>query len=466
VSEPRSRFDGGLALSLFLVVAYVAVTIAVHPYGAPEPEPPEGAPHVVLIILDTLRADKLSSYGFRQNTSPALDALAARGARFETVETQAPWTRPSIGSMLTSLYPRTVGIYREGGDQLHDRFTTLAEALRRNGYRTIGATANPHLNRVFNFHQGFQEYFESNILWANMPGVEMPEEGHDPILWRAPDMFERIEEVLDAESPEDAARPHYIQVDLMEVHEYGAPWLLEDEYRGMYGGAPLERKYYQAIRQVTDDVGDFVASIREREGWENTVFVITSDHGEGLYDHRGLRFGNVHGFYLYESCTEVPLILHGTAPGLIPRGEVVEQRVTLLDVMPTILELAKAEVPDTLEGRSLVPLLRDGELEPPEHVFQETHFRSANKLSVTTDEWIYVENRDAMGHPERELQRRDRRSAGEATSQVEAHPDLVEELSAALHEWEQRYPSTTPTERGQDISPQELEQLRQLGYMP
>jgi len=118
--------------------------------GTPQLPAPD-RPNIVLIIIDNLRADRLGAYGFPAPTSPELDAYGRKGVRFERVVAQSTWTRPSIGSMLTSLHPRTLGLYREEGEMLGGEFTTLAEALKQNGYWTAGATANPNINAYFNF---------------------------------------------------------------------------------------------------------------------------------------------------------------------------------------------------------------------------------------------------------------------------------------------------------------------------
>ena len=125
-------------------------------------------PNIVLIIMDTLRADTMGCCGLHENTSPELDKIAKKGVLFTTVLSQCTWTRPSIGSMLTSIYPRTLGIYSEKNEILADRFHTLAEILHDQGFKTIGITANPNINSTFNFHQGFDIYIDSNIVWEWM----------------------------------------------------------------------------------------------------------------------------------------------------------------------------------------------------------------------------------------------------------------------------------------------------------
>jgi arylsulfatase A-like enzyme len=130
--------------------------------------PGKPKPNIVLIIIDTLRADKLGCYGSPVEASPEIDELAREGLVFQKVITQSSWTRPSVASMLTSLYPRTLGIYKEEWDVLPDEFLTLPEILQQNGYYTVGLTANPNINRTFNFHQGFDDYSDSTVIFPWM----------------------------------------------------------------------------------------------------------------------------------------------------------------------------------------------------------------------------------------------------------------------------------------------------------
>ena len=123
--------------------------------GTPEIAPSPSKPNIVLIIIDTLRADMLGAYGFPLPTSPELDSFSREGVRFSRVVTPNTWTRPSHGALLTSLHPRTLGLYQEKGEILANRFVTLAETLQNDGYFTVGATANPNINSAFNFQQGF-----------------------------------------------------------------------------------------------------------------------------------------------------------------------------------------------------------------------------------------------------------------------------------------------------------------------
>ena len=172
-------------------------------------------PNLVVIIIDTLRADRLGAYGFGADASPELDAYAHRGVRFASVFASSSWTRASVGALLTSLYPRTLGIYDEEGHALNESFTTLPEVLREHGYWTLGATANPNINSSFNFDQGFDHYIDSNVLWEWMP----EEPGKKLETEQALHTGAEIYQALEAQLSRVEHRPFYAQVTVMEVHE-------------------------------------------------------------------------------------------------------------------------------------------------------------------------------------------------------------------------------------------------------
>ena len=133
--------------------------------GSKNPPIGKSSPNVVLIIIDTLRADKLGCYRSPlKDISPEIDEMAKHGVLFENAFSQCSWTRPSIGSLVTARYPRSIGIFKEKFDMLQKADFTLAEILQQNGYRTFGITANPNINRLFNFHQGFDEYRDTNVV--------------------------------------------------------------------------------------------------------------------------------------------------------------------------------------------------------------------------------------------------------------------------------------------------------------
>lgn len=420
---------------------------------------------MVLIVIDTLRADKLGAWGHPEPVSRELDSLAARGVRFERVLAQSSWTRPSIASMISSRLPRVLGIYRERHDVLPGRAETLAEVLDRSGYRTFGATANPNINSVFRFDQGFDVYVDSTSVWAWMRD-EAPEE--TPIIRQETPIRpadELFQEALEWVDRSEEREPVYLQLNLMEVHEHGVPMSRRPEFRELFQGHP-EAGYLQAVRQVSRDVGAFVQELESRAGWKDALFVITSDHGEGLGDHPGVAGAANHGRTLYESQIHVPLILY--SPGeTVPSGLEIEEPVRLLDLMPTILELVGVDGPAGMQGRSLVPLIRGREISLPETFVFETEFHGVDKIGIADDDWkLILSDDEQAGTAPLELQSNHGTEDGVRTNRAEAHPERVRRLRRELRRWERahpRAPSQQPGDGGP--SPEERKQLEALGYI-
>lgn len=421
-------------------------------------------PNVVLIILDTLRADKLGCYGHPEEVSPGLDKLAADGVRFERVISQCPWTRPSCGSFLTSRHPRALGLYREKNEILPDGVELLSVLLQRAGYTTLGMTANPNLNKLFNFHQGFDHYEDSNVVFSWMPvSRDTVKRGAKYGLPKAVDMFGRA---LDwAKGKGD--KPGYIQINAMEIHEWAATnSVIRPEYAGMFKGVrEIYPQYLHTVRQLTDDTTKFVHELAALPGWENTFFVFVSDHGEGLDEHRGLPHSRFHGWMLYESQVVVPWIIYH--PAWRPAVNVVDQDVRLLEVMPTILELAGLPRAEQAEGVSMAPaILGEGPVDLPRYFVTETKWRDANKLGCYAANWKFFDNKVApRGYPRRELQKKGGGERGTATDMLAKEPSIAIELQSFLTQWELDNPLATPTAPRRELSAEEKEQLEAVGYI-
>jgi arylsulfatase A-like enzyme len=457
----RGRILAGWALLLVSIAAGCGIT-----ERAPDaPAPPLPArPNVALFIVDTLRADALGCYGAElSGTSPELDDLAARGVRFANVYAQCSWTRPSVASMLTGLLPRRLGIYDEEEGILGDGAVTLAEVLREHGYATFGITANPHMNAAFNFHQGFDDYVDSNAVYPFM------ETGGDGTIYRqstlanALDLFERVLE-FDGRA---GNAPKYVQLNLMEVHEWHRHLqaLTRPEY-GLLFPEPRYGKYYRPVRQVSEDLVAFVESLQARPGWEDGLFVFVSDHGEGLDSHPNVGNSVLHGRLLYESQLHVPFVMY--REGWELAGRVVERPVRLLDLMPTVLDAAGVPVPRGTDGISLMPAVREpgAPLPLPEYFVAETWLRDASRAAVYGNGWRYYENYDEhLGTAPRELQVAGQPEDGLRTSVLDSNLSTAEEMAAFLQTYWQRYPVTPPIPHKQAVSDEEIEQLRALGYL-
>jgi arylsulfatase A-like enzyme len=442
-----------------------AATIPAEPRG-----PVKGrGDNVVLIIIDTLRADKLGSYGFELDTSAELDRLANRGARFERVIAQCSWTRPSIGSMLTSLHPRTLGLYRGREEMLDQGFDTLAELLRRSGYATFGVTANPQIAGRIGFDQGFDVYIDDP---REMP-VRPRKRGQEPPspVWKPSERLTTYNRMPSREVLASALEivdrasgpPAFLMLNLMEVHGKGPD--VRPEFAGHFADHP-DGEYLRSVRQISNDVGRFVDELLERPGFERTLVVIVSDHGEGLRDHPGIKGGQRHGYLLYESQVLVPLILIHSAGAVKPNA--VSAPVRLLDLVPTVLDFLELEIPAGVAGRSLLPLLGDPAAEiglPPRFVV-ETYRPEAAKIGVYDSEWKYFENRDdwpMLG--ERELQAVGAREMGLFTDRIDVDAEASWDLDTFLEQWERDHPKVEPFYGEHRLPVGLLQQLEQLGYV-
>ena len=452
------------AAIMAVVIAVVVIATAVILVRSPSTQSVRrqwaSPPNVVVIIIDTLRRDKLGAYGFHEATSPEIDLLAEGGVRFDRVIAQSSWTRPSIGSMLTSQYPRTLGIYREKGEVLPDGSVTLAEALKEAGYTTLGATANANINSSFNFHQGFDDYLDSTVLLRWM-GDSDGAQSHDvQKLQSARQIFDSLlEKVQERKAP-----PYYLQANIMEVHEYWDDRTDLGHYEALFAEQPASR-YLAAVRLVSNEIDRFMKALTALPDFERTLFVIVSDHGEGLTDHQPVVDSSGHGRLLYESQVLVPLILYATDDSL-PRGEVVETPSRLLDLMPTLLDYLGLEPALDMAGKSMMPAI-DGGSTPdlPSHFVAETELRSSNAVGVYGPRWGYFEHREPhLGTDPRELQRRGRSERGRATNQIKAHPEAAEAARAYLERWERAHPKAEPTAPAAPLPTLEEEQLRALGY--
>lgn len=324
--------------------------------GCTEPPRPRNA---VLIVLDTLRADRLSAYGAERPTSPRIDAFAEQGVLFEHAVTNAPWTLPAMVGMLSGSYPSTA-VYRNGLRR------SLVENLREAGWSTAAFTEGGFVSRSFGLELGFEDFHEYEYdAEEEEQGATTPGEIEDT--------FARAQAWLAGNS----ARPFFLLVHTFETH---APYRRLDFARDLDRGrlaetfevkfemgvkgerlalTPDELAYVRALYDggvaVADRfVGGLLDTLDALGLADETLVVVTSDHGEDL-GHRNPWDAGSHGHSLYDELLLVPLVLHDPArPYPVSR---VSQQVRVVDVVPTILEILGVPAPPDLHGRSLVPLM-------------------------------------------------------------------------------------------------------------
>jgi arylsulfatase A-like enzyme len=445
-----------LVLLPLLAAACLACERPVAPAAIPERLAALGHPNLVLIVVDTLRADFTTPYGFAQDTSPELARWAARGVLFERVRSQSSWTKMSMASLMTSLWPHSHGI-REAQDGLADAALTLAEVLRAAGYATYGVQTNGWLHQSFGFQQGFDRYM-------------FPKGGGDPRLGQ-PSLWPHADKVLEEAvrliDAHDRARPFFLYLHFMDVHEYAAPPELKNF------GTDDRGAYLASIRWVDDAVGRVRAKLSAAGVLDETVLVLASDHGESFGEH------GIHGHArnVLTPVVWVPLVLRLPFP-VEPPVRVATQ-VRNVDLAPTLLELVGVGVPEPFEGRSLLPLVTGAgpaEDRPSFAALGVPLFPDASVQSAVTDgSWTYARNATAPADdpdayegkavaPGAEFLFDRRVDPGENVNLAGREPAAAARMRALL-DAHLADPGQGVVESGVRINPDIAERLRAMGYL-
>jgi arylsulfatase A-like enzyme len=365
--------------------------------GAPDAV---ASPNLVLISIDSLRADHLGAYGYARDTSPNLDRLAAEGALFEAALSSSSWTLPTHASMFTGLPQSVHGVDRTGRS-LPEAAQTLAEGLAASGYRTLGVWSGPYLHPHFGLAQGFERY--ERCTGYDIAGPEDLGPQNREVFHRSHEDITspRIVEVVEAWLAEEDPRPFFLFVHMWDVHyDYIPPAPYDERFDPGYDGSadgrgladasvlaglsPRDREHVVALYDGeiawTDmHVGKILARLERLGLADRTVVVVTADHGEEFLEHGS--FG--HRKALFEESVRVPLVVRG--PG-VPAGLSVVRPVSTVDLAPTLLELAGAEPLSDVMGTSLVPLFRGEPLER-ETVVTELYLRKETFTAVRGGGW-------------------------------------------------------------------------------
>jgi len=332
-------------------------------------------PHVVVVLIDTLRADRLGALGGDRDVAPFLDSLAGRSTVFQRAYAASSWTSPSVASLFTSRYPSQHGVTTTAA-VIREEERTLAEAFRDLGYATGAFSGNLLVRKDLGYAQGFARFWAMRSTGTNLRRNYERAEG---TAARALEWIDR--------RPDLAARPIFLYVHVMDPHTPYAPsaaalrWafadsspdverlneaVFEQKERELTAEerAGIERLYDAEVRSADDALAGFFRGLDERGVLANAIVVIVSDHGEEFWDHGSL--GHANG--LYEEQIRVPLLIH--LPGQATRADI-HAPVSLLDVAPTLVDLAGGAVPESFEGRSLRPMLHGGTALPPAPVVSE-----------------------------------------------------------------------------------------------
>lgn len=362
------RARGAVAAGLLLVLALAAGACR-------RREAPGGAAggrfNLLLITLDTTRADRLGCYGDARAATPVLDRLAREGVRFERAYTTAPLTLPAHVSLMTGRGPQAHQVRNNGTYALRPEEATLAEELRRAGFSTAAMIAAFVLEAKFGLAQGFDRYDDA---------LDKPQ---GQTTFRSEITADRVHDKFRRWLDSAPAAPFFCWVHLYDPH---SPYAPPAPYGERFAGDP----YRGEIAFMDETIGRMLADLQERGLLENTLVVAAGDHGEGFDEHGE----SGHGVFCYEESLRVPLIFR--LPRLFAGGRALKRPVGLIDVLPTVLDLCGLPRPAGVQGRSLAPRLRSGEEdggEPPlyfESLYGMEEMGWAPLSGLLSGTWKYI----------------------------------------------------------------------------
>ncbi len=399
--------------------------------------------NVVLVMLDTLRADRLGAYGYNRPTSPNLDALAQRSVRFANVVSQSPWTRPSHRALFTGLYPAST----QGLESF-----PLASLLWKAGYRTTALTAGGYIHSKFGFDAGFDSY-------------------------RVHDWLVDLDAVTKALAPR---RKQFLFLHTYEIHD---PYTHDELTKGIPSGRVrpgFAGRVYREIKPLSEEeilytnalYDSGVAFTDRRLGelfrlWErlgvfdSSIIIVTSDHGEELWDHGGFR----HGKTLYDDQLMVPLILwlpselRARFKGYTA-GRVINGQVRLIDLYPTVIDLLGLALQHEVQGRSLAPMLEGQEL-PELDAFSEATITAVQLVSLRSPRYKFIQTVEGEAPLLFNLELDD----AETHNLAETSPDLLNLLRQRIRSIRSGERRPEDVLNPEDLDPELLEQLKALGYI-
>jgi arylsulfatase A-like enzyme len=465
----RLAASWAVLLSLCVLAPYGLTATAGSPFAAAE-DPPSASPSVLLIVIDTLRADALSGAGAPPGTTPAIDTLARDGIVFDRAHSAAPWTLPSFGSILTSTYPSQnhAGFEdRATGRRLalSESLPTLAETLHAAGYATAAVLTNGYLSARYALGRGFDAYenligtgnYHPIYRWFRL-ALHLPVYPYvpaEPQEQRVASMLNRLE---------GAGKPFFLLAHFMDPHEpHIAPNVFYDRPAGE---RTVTDDYRAEVRYVDHAIGDLLQTLRASRAYDNLLIILTSDHGEELLEHRprtAEMVGVSHGHTLYEELLHVPLIVK--LPHAQLAGTHREELVSGIDLAPTILGALGIPVPSGFVGLDILGGQGRGiDLDNRVVLAEGLMVGAEMRAAMRGNRKVIRPAVAADGHADRAfdlardpLERRPIADAGELAA--------FEGLRHSLLIFAGSEPKDRSAEAGIELSAEQIEQLKALGYV-
>jgi arylsulfatase A-like enzyme/Flp pilus assembly protein TadD len=392
--------------------------------------------NVLLVTLDTTRADRLGCYGYPKAKTPNLDYLASNGVRFSHAYSPVPLTCPSHCSILTGTYPLFHQVRNNGTYYLAPELKTLPEALKEKGLKTAAFVSSFTVDSRFGLDQGFDVYDDQ--LSPDQTFKALTSER------KADKVFASFSRWLD----ENKVYPFFVWIHFFDPH---LPYDPPSPYREQFPDDPYDGE----IAYMDFYVGKILDQLREEDLLSNTLIILAGDHGEAF----GEKHEKGHGVFIYESTMRIPLIFY--AEGCLPTGEVIEARVRLIDIMPSILDMLYTTLPEDIQGVSLLPFIegkkKDDLSSYIESYYPRENFGWSELVGLIDGEWKYIKA------PREELYNL-KQDPREEKNLIQEERKIVQEKRDKLEDIIQS--SVSPLVAGKrKLSAEERDRLRSLGYI-
>jgi arylsulfatase A-like enzyme len=446
--------------------------------------PAPDVPNVLLISIDTLRPDHLGCYGYARPTSPRLDQLASEGVLFENAISSTSWTLPAHAALFTSLADSVHGCY-DTDHKLPPNLVTLAERFAAGGYRTVGFFSGPYLHPAFGLDQGFEHYENCTSYAQAMEGKPIADWGQDTDIMRSshrditnPIVYKAVKSWLDL----NRDSTFFMFIHMWDVHFDFIPpppydTMFDPHYTGDVTGEDflfdesinqnmpqrdldhLIALYDGEIRWTDHHVGMILDELNHTDLLDKTIVAVTSDHGTEFFEHRQ----KAHRKTLFDEVIRIPLIVR--CPWRLAPGTRIRHQVRIVDIGPTLLQLAGLPPAVDVMGHSLVPLATNRPLDFNNLAVSELFSVGRRIRSIRTLEWKFTDHRtrDMRWYVELLTDPRERQPLKDWTTSrgrqiLARYERVVEDLNA------RRSRTVTATERS-EIPEKVLKQLETLGYV-
>jgi len=425
------------SLVLLLIVVAAIVAGSAGWYFTHRTSRVHGVRNVVLISIDTCRVDRLSCYGFKRRTTPQIDAVARDGVLFQEALTPVPLTTPAHSSVFTGTYPPTHGVHLNNGVALAGSNITLAEVLHDAGFQTAAFVSGFPLDPQFGLNQGFDtydsEFTKTSESSSNYSERSAEEVSRPALAW------------LD----QHKGSPFFLFVHYFDAH---APYDPPEPYRSSYADDP----YAGEIAYLDGWIGQVVDRLRALDAYEDTLLIIMGDHGESLGEHGEAS----HGFFVYQSTEHVPLVIR--APHGV-KARRLEGRVSLVDLMPTILDLAGLKTPERVQGTSLRAGLEGRparEAARPLYCesLEATQFDCSALHGIVSGSWKYIRA------PRQELYDLSN-DPSETRNVFDKEQPTAQRLRDRLEELLPEFEAAAPQQAPASADPDAVRRLQSLGYV-